>query len=85
MFNGTLAVHTGYDRDLREIRGADVFTATIPPAKDYEEAAMLRLPVSSDRPKSAAVKAVDALADELPARLASRRSGGAPASTEETA
>jgi chromosome partitioning protein len=85
MFNKSLAVHTGYDRDLREIYGADVFATTIPLAKDYKEAVMLRLPVTSYKPKSAAAKAVDALADELLARLASQRSSEAPTSIEEAA
>jgi chromosome partitioning protein len=74
MFNKSLAVHTGYERDLREIYGDDVFTTTIPLAKDFKEAVMLRLPVSSYKPKSAAAKAIDALADELLGRLASPRS-----------
>jgi len=74
MFNKSLAVHTGYDRDLREIYGPDVFATTIPLAKDYKEAVMLRVPVSGYKPKSAASKAVEALADELMGRLASPRS-----------
>jgi chromosome partitioning protein len=74
MFNKSLGVHTGYERDLREIYGDQVFGVTIPLAKDYKESVMLRLPVSNYKPKSAASKAVDALADELLGRLASPRS-----------
>jgi chromosome partitioning protein len=78
MFNKSLGVHTGYDRDLREIYGADVFTAVVPLAKDFKESVMLRVPVSSYKPRSAAAKAIDALADELLARL----SAGAGADTD---
>jgi chromosome partitioning protein len=70
MFNKSLGVHTGYDRDLRAIYGADVFTAVVPLAKDFKESVMLRVPVSGYKPRSAAAKAIDALADELLARLA---------------
>jgi chromosome partitioning protein len=69
MFNKSLGVHTRYDRDLREIYGADVFDVTIPMAKDYKEAVMLRQPVSAYKPRGAAAKAVESLADELLARL----------------
>ncbi len=77
MFNKSLGVHTGYERDLREIYGREVFAATIPLAKDYKEAVMLRLPVANYKPKSAAAKAVEALVDELLERLASPRSTAA--------
>ena len=56
MFNKSLAVHTGYERDLRAIYGPDVFAATIPLAKDFKEAVMLRQPASSYKPRSSAAK-----------------------------
>jgi chromosome partitioning protein len=42
-------------------------------AKDYKEAVMLRQPVSAYKPRSAAAKAIEALADELLGRLESPR------------
>ena len=69
MYNKSLGVHTGYDRDLREIYGDQVFQSVVPLAKDFKESVMLRVPVSSYKPKSVASKAIDALADELLARL----------------
>jgi chromosome partitioning protein len=84
MYNKSLGVHTGYDRDLRAIYGDDVFASVVPLAKDFKESVMLRVPVSSYKPKSAASKAIDALADELVGRLASPRSA-APAATGEAA
>jgi chromosome partitioning protein len=69
MFNKSLGVHVGYDRDLRAIYGDDVFATTIPLAKDFKESVMLRVPVCAYKPKSAASKAVAALADELLSRL----------------
>ena len=42
MFNKSLGVHTGYEADLREIYGDDVFAAVVPLAKDFKEAVMLR-------------------------------------------
>jgi chromosome partitioning protein len=77
MFNKSLAVHTGYERDLRAIYGPDVFAATIPLAKDFKEAVMLRQPASSYKPRSAAAKAIQTLADELLARLVSPRNTAA--------
>ena len=72
MYNKSLSVHVGYERDLRAIYGTEVFRAVVPLAKDYKEAVMLRLPVSSYKPKGAAAKAVEALADELLERLGSQ-------------
>jgi chromosome partitioning protein len=82
MYNKSLGVHTGYDRDLRAIYGDDVFAAVVPLAKDFKESVMLRVPVSSYKPKGAASKAIDALADELVGRLASPRSAAQAATGE---
>jgi chromosome partitioning protein len=72
MFNKSLSVHTTYDAYLRELHGADAFTAVVPLAKDFKEAVTLRKPVVEHKPRSAASKAVAALADEFLARLDDR-------------
>src|SRR5262249_1331342 len=72
MYNKSLAVHSGYAADLRAIYGDTVFEAVVPHAKDFKEAVMLRKPVVAYKPRSAAAKAVAALADELLARLEAR-------------
>jgi len=69
MYNKSLAVHSGYADDLRAIYGDDVFETTVPLAKDFKEAVMLRKPVVEYKPRSAASKAIEALADELVTRL----------------
>jgi chromosome partitioning protein len=74
MFNKSLAVHAGYAADLRAIYGDTVFDTVVPHAKDFKEAVMLRKPVVGYKPRSAAAKAIEALADELLARLDARTS-----------
>ena len=46
--------------EVIEIDGAALLATTIPLAKGDKEAMMLRLPVTSDKPKSATDKAVEA-------------------------
>ena len=72
MFNKSLAVHAAYEADLRAIYGDDVFETVVPLAKDFKEAVTLRKPVVAYKPRSAAAKAIEALADELLARLDAR-------------
>lgn len=72
MFQKSLAVHAGYAADLRAIYGDAVFETVVPHAKDFKESVMLRKPVVAYKPRSAAAKAIDALADELLARLDAR-------------
>ena len=57
---------------LREMYEADVFATTIPEAVDFVEAIYQRKPVAQHKPRSAAAKAIRALADELFERLAAR-------------
>ena len=52
--------------------GDAVFETVVPHAKDFKESVMLRKPVVAYKPRSAAAKAIDALADELLARLDAR-------------
>jgi chromosome partitioning protein len=69
MYDQRLAVHQSYDAILRESFGHDVFAARIPRAKDFVEAVAARVPVSHFKPRSAAAKAVQAVADELLVRV----------------
>jgi chromosome partitioning protein len=75
MVQKTLTIHTNYDADLRAAYGDDVFTAVVPAAKDFKEAVTLRRSVIEYKPKSAASKAAEAVADEMMARLADRCGG----------
>src|SRR5262249_7848820 len=57
MSNKSPSVHTPYEASLRELHGADAFTAVVPLAKDFKEAVTLRKPVVEHKPLSAASKA----------------------------
>ena len=70
MFNKTLGIHAAYNHQLRTLYGEQVFEATVPLAKDFKEAVAARQPVAYYKPRSAAAKAVKAVADELVARAA---------------
>ena len=65
MFNKSLGIHTAYEHQLRALYGDQVFRATVPLAKDFKEAVAARQPVTAYKPRSAAAKAVKAVADEL--------------------
>lgn len=65
MFNKSLGIHSAYDHQLRTLYGDQVFRATVPLAKDFKEAVAARQPVSNYKPRSAAAKAIKAVADEL--------------------
>ena len=75
MFNKSLGIHAAYDQQLRTLYGDQVFEATVPLAKDFKEAVAARRPVGFYKPRSAAAKAVQTVADELISRAqeASRR------------
>jgi chromosome partitioning protein len=77
MFDKRLTVHLSYEAMLREMYGAEVFSASIPRAKDFIEAVAARVPISHYKPRSAAAKSVQAVADELIARLSVRHEAGA--------
>ena len=72
MFNGRKTVHRMYEERLRELYGEEVFAAMVPHAADYPEAIAWRKPVAQYKPRGAAAKAIQALADELLARLEGR-------------
>jgi chromosome partitioning protein len=69
MFDRRLAVHTTYEVLLREMYGPDVFAAHVPRAKDFVEAVACRRPVTLHKPRSAAAKAIGAVADEFLTRV----------------
>ena len=72
MYNKALSVHVTYETNLRAVYGSDVFDAVVPLAKDFKEAVTVRKPVAQFKPRSAASKAVSALAEELLRRLDER-------------
>ncbi len=65
MFNKSLGIHSAYDHQLRALYGDQVFRATVPLAKDFKEAVAARQPVGNYKPRSAAARAIQAVADEL--------------------
>lgn len=65
MFDRRLAVHTTYEEMLRESYGSAVFKTNVPRAKDFVEAVACRKPIAGYKPKSAAAKAIAAVAEEL--------------------
>lgn len=69
MFNKSLGIHAAYNQQLRTLYGDQVFETTVPLAKDFKEAVAARQPVGYYKPRSAAAKAVKAVADELIARV----------------
>jgi chromosome partitioning protein len=70
MFDKRLGIHVAYERHLRDIYGPAVFEATFPLAKDFKEAVAARQPVTLYKPRSAAARAVTAIAAELVRRVA---------------
>ena len=68
MVQKRLGVHTAYERQIREIYGEHVYTATVPLAKDFKESVALRQPVSLYKPRCVAAKAVAVLVAETFAR-----------------
>jgi chromosome partitioning protein len=69
MVDRRYSVHTSYEIKIRELYGPRVFSNVVPRAKDFPEAVGARLPVSLYKPRSAAAKSVQALADELLTRV----------------
>jgi chromosome partitioning protein len=67
-----LAIHGVYEQILRDQYGTLVFRARIAESADFLEAVGKRKPVGLHKPRSAAAKAVAAVAEELEARLEGR-------------
>lgn len=76
MYDKRLAIHLAYESRLRSLYGAEVFEHPVPLAKDFKEAVASRLPISHYKPRSAAAKAAQGVADELLARLEALRQDG---------
>ena len=69
MFSPRKSIHKLYSENLRDLYGEEVFKTIIPHAADYPEAIAARKPVSIHKPRGAAAKAFDSLADEIEARV----------------
>lgn len=69
MYGARKAVHQAYDALLRETYGDAVFATRVPHAIDLAEATMNHTPLAWYKPRSAAAKALSALADEVLERL----------------
>jgi chromosome partitioning protein len=70
MASTRLAVHKGFEQLLRTHYGAAVFETTIPISADFKESIVQRKPVALYKPRGAAAKVLQALAEEVAARLA---------------
>jgi chromosome partitioning protein len=70
MVQGRLGLHAAYERQLRQLYGADVFETRIPRAKDFAEAVSARMPITSWKPRSAGAQAIADLAAEIEQRVA---------------
>jgi chromosome partitioning protein len=75
MTDKRLGIHAAYETMLRELYGPAVFTNHFPLAKDYKEAVAARAPIGVYKPRSAAAKAVRAIAEELLERVSTRAEG----------
>jgi chromosome partitioning protein len=64
-----LAIHDAYEQQLRQLYGEFVFDACFPLKKDYKEAIAERSPIHFLRPKCAAAKDVNKIADEILRRI----------------
>lgn len=74
MFKPRFKIHAQYVGDLRAAYGADVFEATVPSLTDFAVAVTWRKTIAEYKPKSAAAKSIDTLADEMIARMDARTS-----------
>lgn len=69
MVQSRRAIHQLYEDTLRSDYGTEVLTTRLPAAADFPEAIAHRKPVTHYKPRSAAAKAIKALADEVLARM----------------
>jgi chromosome partitioning protein len=70
MFAARRSIHQMYAQMMRENFGAEVFAAAMPESIDYVEALAGYKPVSHHKPRAAAAKAIQAIVEEMLARLA---------------
>jgi cellulose biosynthesis protein BcsQ len=68
MHQKRLGVHAAYEHQLRQLYGDDVFTETVPLAKDFKEAVAARTPLSHYKGRCAAAKVMHAICLEMDAR-----------------
>jgi chromosome partitioning protein len=73
MFQPRLAIHEAFARSLRETYGNLVLTNAIPYNTSFKECVVARKPLAFWKPKTAAAKAVDAVAGEVLDRVAKLR------------
>ena len=73
MYNKSLAIHAAYADQLRGAYGNLVFETAVPLSTDFKVAVTSGTPIALLKPRSAAAKAMSALADELLARAATPR------------
>jgi chromosome partitioning protein len=76
MYQARRTVHQMYVERLRAGQAGAVFETMIPAAVDYVEAITALKPVAFHKPKSAAAKAVKALAEEVLARVVAHAAEG---------
>jgi chromosome partitioning protein len=69
-----LAIHDAYEKQLRSLYGELVFDAAFPLKKDFKEAIAERSPIHFLKPRCAAAKDVNAIADEILRRIPIARS-----------
>jgi chromosome partitioning protein len=70
MFDRRFSIHIAYETILRQSYGSDVFTNQVPSSIDFKAAVAERKPISHYKPRSAAAKAVQVVAEELLGRAA---------------
>jgi chromosome partitioning protein len=69
MFNGRKSIHKMYEETLRAQYAGAVFETRIPHAAEFPEAIAYRKPVAQYKPRGAAAKAIQSLAEEIDRRL----------------
>lgn len=69
-----LALHDAYEKQLRDLYGDQVFETKLTQKKDFKEAISERVPIHFLRPKCAAAKELNAIAEEILARIPAARS-----------
>lgn len=73
MYNKSLAIHAAYADQLRAAYGNLVFATAVPLSTDFKVAVTSGTPIALLKPRSAAAKAMSAVADELLGRAATPR------------
>jgi chromosome partitioning protein len=73
LYNKSLAIHVAYAEQLRAAYGPLVFDTAIPLATDFKVAVTAGTPIAMLKPKSAAAKAMAAVAEEILVRAHPQR------------